>query len=191
MAKAKETKSVITAENRHEFGGDVRLKRSSVDKYGNQRAYRAPHRRADSILNLYPGDVINIENPSVDVQMGWCEQSSNPNAAAHVLAMVRSGWKFCAADEWDLSPELSVAMTTNEEGKIVTNTGTVHRLALMYREAALMDEQDRENREYSADVQQQQQDKIAQTIDELAHNTGAMGWVDEEGERKVRSALGR
>lgn len=180
------TKAPLKIVDRTKFGGDARLTRSSMDKFGNIRAMQAPTRRSDSMLNLYPGDVINVANPAAEVQLGWAELSASPSAGAHLLSMVRSGWKFCVDGEWDLSDELKVAMTTDNEGRIVTNTTPNHRLVLMYRDAKVMDAADHESRSYSRDIQLSKKEKLKETIDEM-QGSRIRGWVDEEGEGRLAS----
>lgn len=175
----KETTAKKEVVDRSMFGGDVRLKRAAMDRDGNVRAIR-PQRNDESILNIYPGDVINKHAPEVDVQFGWGEISNSSHSAQHLLAMVRSGWKFCTADEWDLSPEFQIAMTTDAEGRIITKTLAGSGLCMMYRDAEAMDEADKRHRAYSAEIQQAYKDRMTQTIEEFSDVSGGRvtGWSD-------------
>lgn len=131
----------ITDDNRNEFGGDVALLDSAKDKFGKQRPISRDNTRYVGLFDIYPGDIVNKNDPTAEFNFKWHQSGRSDSARREWMHMtLKEGFVPCEYDDWDIRPELRPVFTKSASGQIILGddkyeTILMYRTAKKYRDA--------------------------------------------------------
>lgn len=131
------------------------------------------------MLNVYRGDFTYTKDKTLEIEIGFWEDSGSERSVAMLFSMQKRGWQFALAKEWELADRIKLAWRKDVGGRITfggRSGGTKEpTMVVMWRTGEQYDKYQKQREKQSDNINRSVEEQMAENVDNMAHKFEGVG----------------